>query len=286
MARQEIDLTTPQPNGKMGEPTKSAWEKVNDMTAELYPLAEGALPKSGGVVSGDITSTASVKASSFAGASTAVLASAGSTGAVSLRPNGVGSTSGEMYVLGSGDAQVSGNITASGAGFIGSSTARLATSSSGGSISLRPNGYGSTSGEAFVLGNGNMTIAGTLTQNSDYRIKTQVENIDIHDAAASLRQLAPVTYIDMRASEDGRRSGYLAHEATDAGLGLLVSGEKDKVLEGKDKIDELSDDQFASLELQGLNYIGIIPYLHAAWLESDRRVTELEAIVESMRRQS
>lgn len=36
MARQEIDLTTPQPNGKMGEPTKSAWEKVNNMTEELY----------------------------------------------------------------------------------------------------------------------------------------------------------------------------------------------------------------------------------------------------------
>ena len=36
MARQEIDLTTPQPNGKMGEPTKSAWQKVNDMTEELY----------------------------------------------------------------------------------------------------------------------------------------------------------------------------------------------------------------------------------------------------------
>lgn len=36
MARQEIDLTTPQPNGKMGEPTKAAWEKVNDMTFEIY----------------------------------------------------------------------------------------------------------------------------------------------------------------------------------------------------------------------------------------------------------
>ncbi len=36
MARQEIDLTTPQPNGRMGEPTKTAWEKVNAMTAELY----------------------------------------------------------------------------------------------------------------------------------------------------------------------------------------------------------------------------------------------------------
>lgn len=45
MARQEIDLTTPQPNGKMGEPTKSAWEKVNDMTAEIYdsPGVSGSL---------------------------------------------------------------------------------------------------------------------------------------------------------------------------------------------------------------------------------------------------
>ena len=36
MARQIIDLTTPQPNGKMGEPTKAAWEKVNDMTEDLF----------------------------------------------------------------------------------------------------------------------------------------------------------------------------------------------------------------------------------------------------------
>lgn len=45
MARQEIDLTTPQPNGKMGEPTKVAWGKVNDMTAEIYasPAMNGSL---------------------------------------------------------------------------------------------------------------------------------------------------------------------------------------------------------------------------------------------------
>lgn len=45
MARQEIDLTTPQPNGKMGEPTKAAWGKVNDMTAEIYasPAMNGSL---------------------------------------------------------------------------------------------------------------------------------------------------------------------------------------------------------------------------------------------------
>lgn len=39
MARQVIDLTTPQPNGKMGEPTKSAWEKTNDNFAELYSIS-------------------------------------------------------------------------------------------------------------------------------------------------------------------------------------------------------------------------------------------------------
>lgn len=69
MARQVIDLTTPQPNGKMGEPTKSAWEKVNDMTLELYEdtdqlstdvaealsLANSAFPKSGGTVTGTVT---------------------------------------------------------------------------------------------------------------------------------------------------------------------------------------------------------------------------------------
>lgn len=48
MARQEIDLTTPQPNGKMGEPTKAAWEKVNDMTAEIYSS-----PAMSGSISGD-----------------------------------------------------------------------------------------------------------------------------------------------------------------------------------------------------------------------------------------
>lgn len=51
MARQEIDLTTPQPNGKMGEPTKSAWEKVNDMTAEIYPNVSTALDDSSNALS-------------------------------------------------------------------------------------------------------------------------------------------------------------------------------------------------------------------------------------------
>lgn len=45
MARKVIDLTTPQPNGKMGEPTKSAWEKTNDNFEELYAASPEAGPK-------------------------------------------------------------------------------------------------------------------------------------------------------------------------------------------------------------------------------------------------
>lgn len=35
MALQLIDLTTPQPGGKFGDPTKTAWEKTNDNTLEI-----------------------------------------------------------------------------------------------------------------------------------------------------------------------------------------------------------------------------------------------------------
>lgn len=41
MARQVIDLTTPQPGGRQGEPTASAWQKVNDMTLEIYQSIGG-----------------------------------------------------------------------------------------------------------------------------------------------------------------------------------------------------------------------------------------------------
>lgn len=40
MALKLIDLTTPQPGGKFGDPTKTAWEKVNDNTQEITQLLE------------------------------------------------------------------------------------------------------------------------------------------------------------------------------------------------------------------------------------------------------
>lgn len=99
MARQEIDLTTPQPNGKMGEPTKSAWEKVNDMTEELY----AGLNNSTIISYGETTTTFNVTAGganiitkSFVAQSESVMvsfggtyrAAASSSGSIRLMVNG------------------------------------------------------------------------------------------------------------------------------------------------------------------------------------------------------
>ena len=49
MARQVINTDPP-----IGDPAPTAFNKVNAMTAELYPLATGALPKSGGTMTGEL----------------------------------------------------------------------------------------------------------------------------------------------------------------------------------------------------------------------------------------
>ena len=76
---------------------------------------------------------------------------------------------------------------------------------------------------------GNATFAGTLTQNSDYRIKVDVLSIDPSSAAASLRSVRPVEYTDIREPEGTpRRAGMIAHELAES-LPLLVKGQKDAV---------------------------------------------------------
>ncbi|WP_367346442.1 hypothetical protein [Stenotrophomonas bentonitica] len=60
MARQPIDTTPP-----TGDPAPTAFNKINAMTAELYPLATGALQKTGGVLSGDFSIQKNVIVSSY-----------------------------------------------------------------------------------------------------------------------------------------------------------------------------------------------------------------------------
>lgn len=139
--------------------------------------------------------------------------------------------------------------------------------------------------------NGNATFAGSLTQNSDYRIKSDVVAIDPDLAANALRSSRPVEYQDVRQPEDaGRRSGFIAHELAE-NFPLLVEGEKDAV-----RLDDVlvgdttpyapgeaplgwkapsMDKQEVPL-LQNVNYIGLVPYLCAGWQQSDSRIRSLE----------
>ncbi len=60
MARQPIDTAPP-----TGDPAPTAFNKINAMTAELYPLAEGALQKNGGVMTGNVTQQKDVILNSY-----------------------------------------------------------------------------------------------------------------------------------------------------------------------------------------------------------------------------
>ncbi|MBT2116421.1 hypothetical protein KK141_13910 [Dyella sp. LX-66] len=131
---------------------------------------------------------------------------------------------------------------------------------------------------------GNATFAGTLAQNSDYRIKRDVVAIDGAAAAAGLRAVRPVEYTDNRDPADApRRAGMIAHELAQP-FPLLVQGTKNAVhkvvrLEGDTTPYEPGTEPAGyapptAVEreepvLQNVNYIGAVPYLIAAWKHTD-----------------
>lgn len=76
---------------------------------------------------------------------------------------------------------------------------------------------------------GNATFSGALTQNSDYRIKTNLSSIDPESALAGVLKLAPIEYDRTDTEiELPRQVGFLAHEVQEV-FPLLVKGEKDAV---------------------------------------------------------
>jgi len=143
---------------------------------------------------------------------------------------------------------------------------------------------GSTQNAFQFLEGGNAVFAGTLTQNSDYRIKRDVVGIDPAMAASSLRSVRPVEYRDDREPEDAaRRAGVIAHELAEP-FPLLVEGVKDAVrrsvrLEGDttpyepgtEPVGYKPPTQVAYDEpvLQNVNYVGLLPYVIAAWKHTD-----------------
>lgn len=160
---------------------------------------------------------------------------------------------------------------------------------SGGSSSSVPFIYFSLFGgqnQFQFYGNGNATFSGALTQYSDYRIKKNVEEIDQEQALMAVCDSRPVEYDRIDMSGTGRAAGYIAHELQER-FPLLVSGRKDAV---KDEMQDFSTGPQLPPkkvpDLQGVNYIGMIPYHSAAigalksrLAAAVRRIEELEKFV-------
>ncbi|MBK5120884.1 tail fiber domain-containing protein [Burkholderia sp. R-69980] len=112
--------------------------------------------------------------------------------------------------------------------------------------------------------NGSAVFAGALTQNSDYRIKKNVVEIDPEVALDAVLGSRPIEY-DRADYEDGERHvGFIAHELQ-VQLPLLVTGTRDGV---KPAMHDLSAGPAKPgkmvADLQGVNYVGGVPYLFAA----------------------
>lgn len=291
MARKIIDTTTN--NGTyIGDPAKTAFEKTNANFAETYPLAEGALQRTGGTVTGPISKTGTPGQQNF------VIANTGSQ-------DGIGGTYADWASRASAMLVSAQNATlaysiAKATNFGVKDLIGIDVYQGGAApnanVELDFHFSTGTSRHRFI-DTGAMIIAGSLTQNSDYRIKDDVLEIDPDDAASSLRLASPITYVDNRSPQDGRRSGWIAHDLQDAGISVVVKGDKDatkieSVLKGDTtpyfpgtepegyEPPLLVDVEVP--ELQNVDYIGMGPFLHAGWIEHDNRIKELERKIEQL----
>jgi len=100
-----------------------------------------------------------------------VILGGSNAGAVALRPNGTGSTTGQMVIGTDGNATVAGSLIAanslvSNAGIVAGAAGITVGGSSAGSVVLRPNGTGSGTGQAVLGTNGNLSVGGTVITNA------------------------------------------------------------------------------------------------------------------------
>lgn len=190
------------------------------------------------------TGTVRVESGLFVGAAQGVLAAQNTGGAVNLRPNGAGTTSGEFSVLTDGSASASGAITAGNGTFAGAGTQML----------LRPTGRTNTPGEVTITASG-VFLAGVVSANGGFDTPSsrEIKN-DLGPFPYGLEDvmaLAPVRYAYKDDPDQRARLGFY-----------------------------LEDVREVAPEVAGASAIQehqIIPMLVAAVQELTARVRELEA---------
>jgi trimeric autotransporter adhesin len=120
--------------------------------------------------------------------------------------------------------------------------------------------------ELQVFDNGNATLAGTLTQNSDQRLKTNVQTLNASDTLALIDQLNPVTFNWIDPSQgSSTQVGFIAQQVQTI-FPQLVSTTSATALTPDGTL--------------GLNYIGLISPVVSAIQELSSEVQNLIATVQ------
>jgi hypothetical protein len=116
-----------------------------------------------------------------------------------------------------------------------------------------------------VLNNGNATLAGTLTQNSDQRLKTNIQSLDASSSLSAIDALRPVTFNWANGIfGDGLQTGFIAQEVQPI-FPNLVSTTSPTALTPDGTL--------------GLNYTGLISPIVAAIQALDQQLTNVESTI-------
>ncbi|GLQ96488.1 tail fiber domain-containing protein [Dyella mobilis] len=170
---------------------------------------------------GDLATPGNLTGLNFvASTSNYVCGTSGSGGAMYFRPNGVGSTSGQCVIDSSGDFTSPGTVTSSSSFVASGVNVILAATGTTGGVYLRPQGAGSSTGQAVVGPTGNFNASGVIQPGSDGRVKYDREKID--NALAIVRTYLVGMRYRRRDQKGALQAGFIA-DAVQLGLPHLVS---------------------------------------------------------------
>lgn len=116
MALQKVDLTTPQPGGKVGEPTKEAWRKFNENVDETAALVEAAGAGADAAAEQVAALEEALGDAAYAPASSFATASQGAKAESAVQPDQLAATAGTLQ------SQLDTIVSAQQAGAIAEST--------------------------------------------------------------------------------------------------------------------------------------------------------------------
>ena len=132
----------------------------------------------------------------------------------------------------------------------------------------------STTGRGYIHWNGTTL---QLTSTSDHRLKENVE--PIADATTRINALNPVAYNLIEGGDSAE--GFLAHELQEH-VPHAVTGTYNEVYTAEDLQDEDSEDLIGTPKYQTVSYASLTPLLVKALQESNAKIAELEARIETL----